>query len=75
MLDKSHPDYKYTLAAWAEAFTIMAKYTEELWNVQEDHEIIYAGPNPEVVSDEDKARLDELDWMICEEHECFSKFT
>lgn len=57
-------DYKYTFAAWAEAFTIFAKYEAEGWaEVAAEHDILYAGPkNFSEVSDEDKARLKELGW-------------
>lgn len=63
-------------AAWAEAFTIFERYLpNEKWaQVAGEHDVVYAGPNPETVSDEDRARLDQLGW-IPSEFDCFQKFT
>lgn len=57
-------DYRYTVAGWVEAFQIFAKYIPEgEWlDVAAEHDEIFAGPNPEVVTPEDKARLEELGW-------------
>lgn len=67
--------YKKTWAEFAEAFTIFAKYGDEEYSTQADHEEIFAGPNPTIVSAEDRARLEELGWMECgEEFNCFHIF-
>lgn len=65
-----------TYRGWIEAFTIFNKYEPEaLYPVQPDHDIVYSGPSPAKVSEEDKARLVELGWGANEDLECFSKFT
>lgn len=68
-------DRKYTAAGWIEAFQIFAKYMPEgeWFEVAAEHDEIYAGPNPETVTSEDKARLEELGWHDFEE-ECFQRF-
>jgi hypothetical protein len=63
------------LVEFAEAFMIFAKYGDESHSVQTAHDEIFAGPDPSVVSDEDRARLKELGWMESIENECFSIFT
>lgn len=40
-----------------------------------EHDVVYAGPHPEIVSDEDKAKLEELGWHPSEEFDCFYHFT
>lgn len=47
---------------YAEAFTIFAKYETRLGKVAAEHDEIYAGPQKDVVSEEDAKRLDELGW-------------
>jgi hypothetical protein len=50
---------------YAEAFTVFAKYSTSSYDhVAGEHDIIYAGPDPSVVSDEDKATLESLGWHI-----------
>lgn len=39
-----------------------------------EHDIIYAGPDPSIVSDEKQAELAELGWGIEEEFDCFYHF-
>ena len=62
-------------AEFAEAFTIFAKYGTGEWGTQPGHDEIHSGPNPSIVSDEDKKRLKELGWMIAEDEDCFHIFT
>lgn len=46
-----------------EAFTIFAKYEgENQYLPGVEHDEMWAGPNPEDVSEEDKKRLEELGW-------------
>lgn len=68
-------NYKYSFAAMAEAFTIFAKYepSDGLPHLAVEHDIIYSGPEPAVVSVEDIKRLEELDWDVDEQLECFTK--
>lgn len=49
-----------TWAEFAEAFTIFAKYEGN--GVQAEHDEIFAGPNPELVTAEDMKRLEKLGW-------------
>jgi hypothetical protein len=65
-----------SLKEYSEAFEIFAKYGEGRFNTYAEHDIIYAGPDPAIVSDEDKKRLSELGWFIGEDTQnCFSCFT
>ncbi len=43
-------------------------------DVSAEHDILYAGPDPSIVSDEKKAELEELGWYVAEEHDCFYHF-
>lgn len=43
--------------------------------VSASHDVIHAGPDPDTVSDEDKAKLATVGWHVSEEHECFYYFT
>jgi hypothetical protein len=47
-----------------QALTIFRKYFVEgqYESIAAEHDEIYAGPNPEIVSEEDKAILKELGW-------------
>ena len=42
-------------------FTIFNKYEHGKWFMAE-HDAIYAGPDPDDVSDEDKVELEKLGW-------------
>lgn len=59
---------------WIEGFQIFAKY-DHIDDTSAEHEIFYAGPDPEVVSEEDLKRLDELGWFPQEKYNCFAHFT
>jgi hypothetical protein len=56
-----------TYAEWIEALTIFAKYAPEGLDAHPwpscEHDEMWMGPNPEIVSDEDKARLEKLRWI------------
>lgn len=69
-------DYKYTWAAYAEAFTIFAKYEPDVFGeLSAEHDQIWAGPEPgSAISDDDKARLEALDWQLDEDIDRFTKF-
>lgn len=42
---------------------------------QFNHDVIYAGVDtPEMVSDEDKAKLDELGWRVDREYNCWRHY-
>ena len=58
-----------------EGLQILAKYFPD-GDISAEHDIIYAGgDNSDVeISEEDLARLDELDWFIDSEANCWAKF-
>jgi hypothetical protein len=58
----------------AEAFTIFAGYPGAD-DVSAEHDVLFAGPDPAVVSAEHTARLEELGWFTNSEFDCFSYFT
>ena len=62
---------------WIEALQIFDKYEPDVSHVmQPDHDIIYTGCNPDLVSDEDRARLKELGFHPSDTGlECFYIFT
>lgn len=62
---------------WARAFTIFALYPDGGSDeVAAEHDEVYAGPNPDVVSPEHLAELETLGWTPdSESGECFHKFT
>ncbi len=65
-----------TYQGWIKAFQIFAKYKpNQISPVQPAHDIVYSGCDPLLVSDEDKAILDELGWGVEDQYECFYKFT
>ena len=57
---------------FSEAFTIFAKYDTDGY-ICAEHDEIFAGPNPEIVSEEDKKKLEELGWRP-NDVDTFSKF-
>lgn len=69
--------YAYSYKAWAEAFSIFAKYEREGrgYDISAEHDVIYAGPHIKEVSPEDKQRLEQLRWFIDEETDCFYRYT
>lgn len=71
---KPKPKSERGYESWAEAFTIFARYlpNEDWSQVAAEHDIIYAGPSPSVVSAEDTARLEVLGWSVEHDYECFS---
>lgn len=56
-----------TFAQWIESMKIFAKYSKDgldtYANVHAAHDEIFMGPDPEDVSPEDNARLEELGWF------------
>lgn len=64
-------------AEWIESLTIFAKYEPEgldtvVWPCAE-HDEMWMGPDPKLVSDEDKTRLAELHWTATSE-DTFHRF-
>lgn len=65
-----------TYAAWAEAFSIFAKYEPDAtFEVSAEHDVIYAGRAVGKYSEDDKARLADLHWYHDEDLECYYRFT
>jgi hypothetical protein len=62
-------------AAWAEAFAIFANYAGEGGEVAAEHDVVYACPDVEEMTEADRKRLEELGWFISEEFECWTRFT
>jgi len=66
-------------AEWAEAFRIFSKYphtgeaSDSLVSAQRDE--VFAGPDPSIVDEVDRQRLQELGWHSHDEFECFHKYT
>jgi hypothetical protein len=50
---------------WIESFEIFAKYGYDGGLIAE-HDEVWGGPNPETVSEEDVARLDQLGWSVAD---------
>lgn len=79
LLARETRNKNWTYRAWAEAFAIFAKYEDRPLgrpdDVSADHYVVYAGPPAKRIEKADKARLDELGWFPCEEHECWKRFT
>jgi len=61
----------------AEAFSIFAKYSnpETYDHVGSEHDELFAGPCPDVVSEPDKKRLEELGWDPKPDCDCWRLFT
>lgn len=67
-------DYYQSYMAWAEVFSIFAKYEPEARSsVACYHDIIYAGHNSDIYSQEDKDRLQELHWTYDKTLECYKR--
>jgi len=44
-------------------------------SVAAEHDVIYAGPNPDVFSEEQLKHLEDIGWRVEEEFDCFQFFT
>jgi len=53
-----------TYSQFAEAFAIFAKYGDDDFAVCAEHDEIFAGPDPKIVSKEDNNKLKELGWHL-----------
>lgn len=62
-----------TYEEYSKAFLIFAKY-EGIQDVSAEHDVIYAGPNPEEVSLQDKLALEDLHWFADTEYACFMRY-
>lgn len=59
-------------AAWSEAFAIFAKYEPDAtFEVDAEHDIVYAGRADDKYSGDDKARLADLHWYYDDDVECY----
>ena len=58
-----------------EALTILLKYGDHYAPTHCEHDELTIGNiDPDDVSEEDKNRLDELGFFVCDEDECFKSF-
>ena len=58
-----------------EALTILLKYGDYYTPTHCEHDRLMIGRiDPDDVSEEDKNRLDELGFFVCDEDECFKSF-
>ena len=64
-----------TYNGWAQAFLIFAKYEPKGIAVSVGYDVIYAGPAPANVSDEDKKELERYGWHGEDIYGCFRRFT
>lgn len=66
-------DYKSLMVA----FRIFRRYEKDKTNrtIHASHDIIYAGPNPTDVSEEDLYELGKLGWHAEAQFECFGYYT
>lgn len=63
-------------AAWIEALQIFQKYQpNETFVMSAEHDIIYTGCSPDLVSDDDKKRLEELGLHVDEDLDSFYAHT
>lgn len=61
---------------WIDAFAIFLKYdSSESAQVAAQHEVIYAGPDIDNMSQKDIDRLEELGWDYDEQYGCFYRYT
>jgi hypothetical protein len=65
-----------TYEAMARAFQIFAEYSGHgRAGISAEHDVIYAGPDPSVVSEEHLMELAELFWLPEPEFDTFRRFT
>ena len=57
-----------------EALTILRKYDDSRNPTHCEHDVLTVATNPALVSEDDKARLDELGFFVDEHGECFQSF-
>lgn len=55
-----------------EAISIFTKYSEEDFPTSCEHDIMYIHVDPEIVSEKDKKRLEELHFNVSEDLNCFT---
>jgi len=65
---------KNTLEDLIEALQILKKYGNPKYPTHCEHDIMHICIDPEQVSDEDKAKLDELGFFEDEELNCFATY-
>jgi DNA-binding protein YbaB len=56
------------------ALQIFLKYGNKKYPTSCEHDILYVGIDPSIVSDEDKKTLDELGFFVDDENDCFASF-
>lgn len=65
-----------TNASIAEAFIIFSKYTKDQYaHIAAEHDNLYCGCNPDLVSQEDIDRLEVLGFHVYHDADCFVRYT
>lgn len=63
---------EYNYQEWITGFTIFQRYQPDAkFAVSAEHDIVYAGPTPATVSNEDKAALERCGWYPDDDLETF----
>lgn len=57
-----------------EALNIFLKYGDSTYPTHCEHDVLTVAVSPDLVSDEDMAKLDELGFFINEDEECFQSY-
>ena len=65
---------KNTLSALIEALQILLKYGDPTYPTQCEHDVLYVFADPNLVSDEDKKRLEEYGFIESEDNGGFLTF-
>ena len=59
----------------SKAFAIFAKYSGNyLEDIAAEEDVLYSGPNPDIVSKEDIETLEKLGWKPLDKLACFRKY-
>lgn len=67
--------WTHTYQALSQAFLVFARYQPAYDELAAEHDVLYAGPDPDAVSDDDKKTLAELGWEPEPQYNCFRYFT
>lgn len=71
-MNRTDEKYRYSYAAWAEAFTIFAQFSPDAtFEVVAEHDIIYAGDKTDDMPESVIGRLLDLGWEYDDTLDCF----
>lgn len=60
--------------SWIEAFQIFSRYESE-GGIALESDCVLAGPDPVLLTDDDRQKLEDHGWIVNEKGRCFMKFT